>query len=169
MTEQTEPWAERTVELPPREPSFRRGVASVTPRPQTGPMEPVVPMEPDPNVRPPRLPLRYQLQQVRHGSGWTVTGALFAFVGWGIWAISSRGPLAGPLLTFILSLAVAAGIFALCRIIGRVVLERQLGRVRRSAWASHLVTGLFLFGVGIAFLRQTEWVVSVWNWMVNLW
>jgi hypothetical protein len=29
------------------------------------------------------------------------------------------------------------------------------------------VTGLFLAAVGVAFLRQTEWVVTAWNWVLN--
>jgi hypothetical protein len=45
------------------------------------------------------------------------------------------------------------------------VLERGLGRVRRTARGSHLVTALFLAGVGIADLQQTEWVMTAWNWV----
>ena len=47
-----------------------------------------------------------------------------------------------------LSLIVAAGLFALSRVVGRVVLEKQFGRVRRTARGSHLVAALFLVGVG---------------------
>jgi hypothetical protein len=170
LTEQT-PWAERTVDLSQQEPGFRRGVASVTPRPVgEPPTDPVVPYEPvGPTGGRPRLPLSYHLRQLRRGSGWTMIGALFAFVGWGIWAISAPGDLTGPVLTFILSLCVAVGLFALCRLLGLAVLERLLGRVRRGALASHLVTGIFLVGVGVAYLRQTEWVMSVWNWLADLW
>ena len=50
------------------------------------------------------------------GAEWSAAGALFAFVCWGIWAISGGGDLAGPLLIFLLSLLVAAGLFALARL-----------------------------------------------------
>jgi len=106
---------------------------------------------------------------LRRGGGWTVMGGLFAFVCWGIWAISARGDLTSPVVTFVLSLSVAVGLFVLSRLVGRVVLERQLGRVRRSARGAHLVTGLFLAGVGVAYLRQTEWVMTAWGWLANTW
>ena len=86
---------------------------------------------------------------------------------WGIWAISGRGNLVAPLLTFVLSLLTAVGLFALARLLGRLILERQFGRVRRSAKGAHLVTALFLAGVGVAYLQQTEWVVSAWNWVTG--
>ncbi|HEX5595731.1 MAG TPA: hypothetical protein VFX61_06895 [Micromonosporaceae bacterium] len=175
MTEQTQPWAERTVELPPEdENGFRRGVARVAPRPvppsETGSFE--VPGEsgwPGPVGAQPRRPLSHQLRQLRRGSVWSASGGLFAFVCWGIWAISARGDLTSPVVTFLLSLGVAVGLFALSRLLGRVVLEGQLGRVRQTARAAHLVTGLFLVGVGVAYLRQTEWVMGVWNWFAGLW
>lgn len=179
MADQTQPWAERTVELPPQQPGFQRGVASVTPR--TGPVadERFGPLEttreapeggwPELPGPAPRPPFAYQLRQLRRGGGWTVMGGLFAFICWGVWAISARGDLTSPVVTFLLSLAVAVGIFALSRLLGRVVLEGRLGRVRRTAAASHVTTAVFLVGVGIAYLRQTEWVISVWNWLANLW
>lgn len=177
MTEQTQhmqSWAERTVELP-KEPNFLRGVASVTPpthpqADQATAYEPAYESAPYAPVPPrPRLRLRDQLRQLRPGGKWSVMGTLFAFVCWGIWAISSQGNLASPILAFVLSLCVAAGLFGLCRMLGRVVLERQLGRVRRSATASHITTAVFLVGVGVAYLRQTEWVMSVWSWLTGLW
>ncbi|SCL67407.1 hypothetical protein GA0070606_4545 [Micromonospora citrea] len=178
MADQTQPWAERTVEVPPQpgvgvppqRDAYRRGVASVgQPRtPRTEPF-PVVEQEPTgtgwPGAQAPRRPLSWHVAQLRRGGEWSAAGALFAFVCWGIWAISGGGDLAGPLLIFVLSLLVAAGLFALARLLGRLVLERQLGRVRRSARGAHLVTAVFLAGLGIAYLQQTEWVVSAWNWI----
>jgi hypothetical protein len=114
-----------------------------------------------------RVPMDHQLRQLRRGSGWSVMGGLFAFFCWGIWAISSGGDLTSPVVTFVLTVFVAVGLFALARLLGRVVLERHLGRVRRSARGAHLVTGLFLIGVGVAYLRQTEWIVDAWNWLTN--
>jgi hypothetical protein len=119
--------------------------------------------------RQPRPPVRYQLRQLRRGGEWSWIGGLFAFVSWGIWTISVRGgDLVVPVLAFVLVLLVATGVFALSRLLGRVVLERGLGRVRRSAWAAHLATGLFLAGAGVAYLGQTPWIMDAWNWVRGL-
>jgi hypothetical protein len=59
-------------------------------------------------------------------------------------------------------------VFTLSRVLGRVVIERGLGRPRRSAWAAHLATGVFLAAAGVAYLGQTEWVVDAWNWVRGL-
>lgn len=168
MADQTQPWAERTVEQPPQNPGFQRGVAQVTPRnvPPVAPHEPTGTGWPETLREPARGPATPR--QLRRGGEWSVLGGLFAFVCWGIWAISSRGDLVSPVVTFVLTLLVAAGLFALARLLGRVVLERQLGRVRRSARGAHLIVGVFLVGVGLAYLRQTEWVMDVWNWVRGL-
>ncbi|WP_433529545.1 hypothetical protein ACQPYA_25170 [Micromonospora sp. CA-263727] len=179
MADQGQPWAERTVEVPPqpgagippqRDP-YRRGVASVgSQTPRTEPF-PAVAHEPTgtgwPGAPAPRRPLSWHLAQLRRGGESSAAGALFAFVCWGIWAISGGGDLVGPFLIFVLSLLVAAGLFALARLLGRVVLERQLGRVRRSARGAHLVTAVFLTGLGIAYLQQTQWIVDAWNWLTT--
>jgi hypothetical protein len=110
--------------------------------------------------------MRMNMRQLRMGSEWTSIGVLFAFVCWGIWVISNRGgDLTGPVFAFTLVLIISVGVFALARVIGRVVLERSLGRVRRSAWGAHLLTGLFLGAAGIAYLGQTPWVVDAWTWV----
>ena len=140
MADQTQPWAERTVEVPPQagvgvppqRDGFRRGVAPVgQPRtPRTEPF-PVVEQEPTgtgwPGETAPRRPLSWHLARLRRGGEWSAAGGLFAFVCWGVWALSGRGDLSGPLLVLVLSLLVAVGLFALARVVGRLVLERQLG------------------------------------------
>jgi hypothetical protein len=177
MADQPQPWAERTVEVPPQRDGFRRGVAPVgqsngsRTEPRTDAF-PVAPQEPTgtgwPGGPDPGMPLSYRLQRLRSGGGWSVFGGLFAFVCWGIWAISSRGDLTSPVLTFVLTLFVAVGLFILSRLVGRAVWERQFGRVRRTARGAHLVTGLFLTAVGVAYLRQTEWIMTAWNWLTSL-
>jgi hypothetical protein len=179
MADQGQPWAERTVEVPPGGPVpqqrvlFRRGVASVgQPSGKRTEQFPAVPHEPTGTGWPdqqaqPRLPMSYHVAQWRLGAEWSGAGALFAFVCWGIWAISARGDLTSPVVTFLLTLLVAAGLFALSRLVGRVIWERQLGRVRRGARGAHIVTAIFLAGVGFAYLQQTEWVVSAWNWVTG--
>ncbi|MFC4016359.1 hypothetical protein ACFOW4_00120 [Micromonospora sp. GCM10011542] len=181
MADQTQPWAERTVEVPPQvgvgvppqRDGFRRGVASVgqpSREPRTEPF-PVTQQDPTgtgwPDAPAPRRPLSWHVAQLRRGGEWSAAAGLFAFVCWGIWALSGQGDLTGPLLVLVLSLLVAVGLFALSRLLGRVVLERQMGRIRRSARGAHLVTAVFLAGLGVAWLQQTAWVVSAWNWISN--
>jgi hypothetical protein len=178
VTDQTQPWAERTVDMPPQTVEMRpqphpyqRGVAQVTPRKSqpAAPHEPTGTGWPEPEPEPePYAPQGFNARQLKRGGEWSVLGGLWAFVCWGIWAISTRGDLLSPVVTFVLTLCVAVGLFALTRTVGRLVLERQLGRVRRSARGAHLLTGLFLAGVGFAYLRQIEWVMDTWNWVRGL-
>ena len=93
---------------------------------------------------------------------------IFAFVCWGIWAIAADGNVLTSVIVLALSLLVAAGLFALSRLVGRIVLERHMHRIRRSARGSHLVASVFLVGVGIAHLQQTDWVMRAYHWVVNL-
>jgi hypothetical protein len=149
--------------------SFHRGRASVSPRIS----QPQPPITVPPATRPwqpdVRVPVRSQVRQLRRGGEWTWIGALFAFVCWGVWAVSARdADLVGPVLAFLLVLIIAAGVFTLSRLLGRVILERSLRRIRRSAWGSHLATGVFLIGAGIAYLGQTPWVVDAWTWFKEL-
>jgi hypothetical protein len=112
--------------------------------------------------------MSWHVRELRRGGEWSSAALLFAFVCWGIWAISTDGDLATPIVVFILSLFVAAGLFALSRVIGRVVLEKQFHRVRRTARGSHIVAAVFLVGVGLAHLRQTEWVMDAYHWVVGI-
>jgi hypothetical protein len=183
-----DPWADPpTANVPPRPASgppaqpapptpapspFSSGRAAVNPRPRTQQFaaehEPTGTGWPGAEAPEERRPLGWHLQQLRRGGEWSFAGMLFAFVCWGIWAISSDGDLTTPVVVFIVSLLVAAGLFALSRLVGRLVLERQFHRVRRTARGSHIVAGIFLVGVGIAHLRQTEWVMTAFNWTVDL-
>ncbi|MEU7906613.1 DNA-directed RNA polymerase II [Actinoplanes sp. NPDC049118] len=197
MSEQPQ-WPERTLDMPPQDPwaeqptsrtvpqsasappptqavppsPFSSGRAAVNPRPRTQQFaaehEPTGTGWPGADAPQERQPLGWHVRQLRRGGEWSFAGLLFAFVCWGIWAISSDGDLTTPVVVFIVSVLVAAGLFVLSRLVGRVVLERQFGRVRRTARGSHMVAGLFLVGVGIAHLRQTEWVMTAFNWVADL-
>jgi hypothetical protein len=149
---------------------FTSGRASVTPRPQqqAAEHEPTGTGWPGAEQERPRRPLEWHLRQLRRGGEWSFSGLLFAFVSWGIWAISTGGDMTTPIITFVVSVIVAAGVFALGRLIGRVIWERQLGRERTTARGSHIVAGLFLVGVGIAFLQQVEWVMTAVRWVTGL-
>ncbi|GIF40802.1 DNA-directed RNA polymerase II [Actinoplanes xinjiangensis] len=153
---------------------FSQGRARVTPpTPRTEQFraghEPTGTGWPDPHEERPQRSLGWHMRQWRRGGEWSSAAVLFAFVGWGIWAISEGGgDLGGPLIIFLVSLCVAAGVFALARLVGRLVLEQRMGRVRHTARGAHMVAGLFLAGVGIAFLRQTGWVMQAVDWVIGL-
>ena len=124
-----------------------------------------------PRVMPDRswhMPNRQELALLKRGSEWSTAGALFAFVCWGIWiAANHTGDLTSPLVGFLLVLVVAAGLFAMLRFAGWLLVERRRGRPRRTAKGAHLGTGLFLAAVGIVYLRQTDWVISLYQWLVT--
>lgn len=193
MPEQPQ-WPERTLDMPPQDPwaeertapgpppappgpagppsPFSQGRARVNP----GPQQPRFAAEHEPTgvgwpgAEPPAAHrgMSWRWSELRRGSEWTNAAVLFSFVCWGIWALSGGGPLGTPVIVFLVTLAVAVGVFCLARVVGYLVLERQFGRVRRSARGSHMVTALFLAGVGIADLQQTEWVMTAFRWVVDL-
>lgn len=152
--------------------AFSRGVAHVKP-----PLPPTRSFDaahhptgtgwPDAEPEAPRRPMSWHLQQLRSGSEWSSAGLLFAFVCWGLWALSTSGRFGTSVLVFVVAVLVAVGLFALCRVLGGLVLERQLGRVRRTARGSHLVVAAFLVGVGVAHLRQVEWLMNAWGWVTG--
>ncbi|BBH66510.1 hypothetical protein ACTI_31950 [Actinoplanes sp. OR16] len=113
-------------------------------------------------------PLSWHIRRLRRGSEWSNAPLIFAFVSWGIWVLSSEGSLVTPIIVFVTSVVVAIGVFALARLVGRLVLERQLGRVRHTARGAHMAAGVFLLGVGLAHLQQTEWVMTAVHWVTDL-
>jgi hypothetical protein len=147
----------------PAGPAQIRGRASVPAPKRVDPTESVLASDQDGA----QWPQRPQEEPGMLKRGWELSGigAFFAFICWGIWAASVRGRLAGPLLAFGLVLVVAAGVFAVTRLLGRVVLVDRLGRVRRSARGAHAIAGVFLVAAGVAYLQQTPWVMQVYRWM----
>ncbi|HEY3503363.1 MAG TPA: hypothetical protein VGN37_11345 [Actinocatenispora sp.] len=147
----------------------QRGVAAVPQaprRPDDGDDGgPPAPPEPDRGLRP--LP-GARLDTLRRGMGLSVTGALFAFVCWGIWAIANRhAEFVNNLVMFVLALAIAVGLFALCRLVGRLVIEGMMHRSRASARLSHLAVGIYLVITGISFASRVSWINSAYNWIVQ--
>ena len=154
---------------PPAAP-FNRGRAQVSPGParqRPAEHEPTGTGWPDADAPAAHPAMSWRWSELRRGGEWTSAAVLFAFVCWGIWALSGDGGFGTPLIVFGVTLAVAAGVFCLARLVGHLVLERQLGRVRTSARGSHLVTSLFLAGVGIAHLQQTAWVMTAYHWVAD--
>jgi hypothetical protein len=110
--------------------------------------------------------MRDQLRMLKRGGGWSWFGAVVAFFGWSVWAIANRGHnLFVPLLAFAVVLLVGVGLFVLLRLVGRLVVERWLGRPRRTATLSHLGTAAYLVTVGIEYLHQTPWVMQAVAWV----
>jgi hypothetical protein len=189
MPEQPQ-WSERTLDMPPQDPwadaattpeayqppgpaapppPFSQGRAQVNPapaHPRYAEHEPTGTGWPG-AVPPARPGMSWRWSELRRGGEWTSAAVLFAFVCWGIWALSDGGSLATPSIVFVVTLAVAIGVFCLSRVVGHYVLERWLGRTRRSARGSHLITALFLAGVGIADLQQVQWVMDAVHWVVR--
>ncbi|MBA3488292.1 MAG: hypothetical protein H0T78_01905, partial [Longispora sp.] len=96
--------------------------------------------------------------------GWelSLSGAALAFVCWGIWAADGDTSSIFPKLqTLLFVLVVAAGLFALCRLIGLLILVRWLGRTRRTARLSHLAASIFLVLVGLQYLSRAGWLYGL--------
>ena len=150
-----------TEPLPPA-PPLMYGRAPVPTRPVRQPTDElpfvVVPVRQPPPLISMRAPNRAGMRRLATGKGLSATGLLIAFVGWGVWAAAGRGTIKTPALGFGVVLAVAVGVFLVCRLMGRFFLVRILGRERRTARAAHAVTGLFLAACGFYYLGQTSWV-----------
>jgi hypothetical protein len=133
-----------------------RGRATVVPKPTGGQDPTSVPLQ-EPPPRRPRTPIAEQVRLLKRGGGWSWFGVIVAFLCWGVWSIANRANPLGHLLAFVLVLAVAGGLFALLRLIGRIVLVRWLGRERHTARLSHMGVAAFLVAVGYAYLHSVSW------------
>lgn len=138
------------------QPPGMRGVAAVPPPPpRRSDDDEYAPGRPD-DREPPRPLPGARIDTLRRGMGISVTCALFAFVCWGIWALSNRGGFTGSALMFLFVLVVGVGLFALCRLLGRLVFERWLRRIRSSARLSHLAVGIYLVASGVSFASRVD-------------
>jgi serine/threonine protein kinase len=128
--------------------------------------EPVAPTPRRPEPARPRPDLATVLNR---GSELTGVGVMFAFVCWGIWSVASgRGGLVDKFLIFVFVLLIGVGVFVLARLVGRLVWERLLHRVRRTARGAHAATAAYLVAAGLGFLSATGWVVNLWGWLRTL-
>lgn len=185
MTEGTEPTRDlrldRTQEIPtealqaqpkPNQTDYRPGVAAVPAQRQ---VEQTVSFEPtlvpgqivtSGQLKRPDVPLGVRMRQLKIGGRWSVAGAIFLLVCWGLFAASATdGDHSQATLALLLVFVVAAGLFALSRLVGSVVLEKMMGRTRRGAWLSHAFVGLFLAAAGFSYLSTISWVVDAWNFL----
>ncbi len=144
-------------------PVMQVGRAPVRPKPAPDPTGYTDAAPARPAARP-RVPVGAQMQVLKRGGGWSWFGGLFVFCCWCIWAFANRGhDLTVPMITFGLVLAIAAGLFALARVVGRYVIERWMSRPRRTARLSHLLVAAYLVAIGVAYLRETPWVLNLVN------
>jgi hypothetical protein len=173
---------EATVRMPPQQSSpkgasYQPGKASVG-RTRSGGQEPTLTFEEQsmtfggPGIatrsalKQPSVPVRQRMRMLRRGSRWSVIGVIVLVACWGLFALSSlSGDLGPATLALFVILAVGAFLFGLCRLVGLVVLERSMNRVRRSAWAAHAVAGLFWIAAGITYLTRIGWMVDTFNWI----
>ncbi len=124
--------------------------------------------------RPPRVvswerTSRPALRSLADGWGLTATGLVVGFCGWGFWAAAGRGTISAPYIGLLFMLVVAAGVFALSRFFGYIVVEQTLGRPRPHARWAHTLTGLFLTVAGISYVANTKWLVDGIDWVRDLW
>lgn len=106
---------------------------------------------------------------LKRGSEISGVGLVFAFVCWGIWSVASgRSGLTDRFLIFVMVVLIGVGIFLLSRLVGGLLWERLLGRVRRNARGAHIVTAGYLVAAGLGFLGQTPWVAHLWSWFRSL-
>jgi hypothetical protein len=167
-------WADRPAPVDRRSPPpYFRGVAAVPQRPvvvdgDTGELPPAAVAAPVARryASARGMMPRQRWRSLRRGGGWTMAGLWIALTCWGVWVVSLRGgDMVGPAFAFGLVVATGVLVFLVSRLLGRMVLEGLLGRVRRSAWPSHLGVFLLLVAGGVAFLQQTWWVMSAWDWV----
>lgn len=147
-----------------------RGVAAVPAPQQPDPTLDTPPAAPPWSGQRPDLRPAPELSVVlRRGSEITGVGLMFAFVCWGIWSVANgRGGLVDRFLIFVVVVLIGAGIFILSRLVGRLLWEKLMGRVRRNARGAHTITAGYLVAAGLGFLGQTPWVVQLWGWLKTL-
>jgi hypothetical protein len=112
---------------------------------------------------------RASRRSLSDGWGFTATGLVVLFCGWGLWAAAGRGTVAAPLVGLGLVLVVSVGVFALSRFVGFLVLERMMGRNRIHARWAHFFTGAFLTVAGISYLVSTMWLGEGIDWVKDQW
>jgi serine/threonine protein kinase len=139
-----------------------RGRASVVAKP-TGNSDPsALPGPQSMEQRPYRPPMRETVRTLKRGGGWTWFGVIVAFLCWCVWAAANRGgDLVYQFSQLLLALVVAAGLFAILRLVGRMIVVRMFGRPRRTARLAHLGVAVFLVLVGVDFLRRTDWIIHL--------
>lgn len=152
--------------------AYGRGVARPT-RSQPNarhdqPEEPPPPRQP-PTPSRPWFGRDGKLQALKSGGELSVVGGLFLLLCWAIWVLANAlSDFFWYVVVLLFVYIVAAGVFAIARMVGTLVIVRLLGRTRRTARLSHLASGIFLIVVGIEFLKGVGFLVDAWTWITTL-
>jgi len=87
----------------------------------------------------------------------SVIGGLFSLIMWLLAAVTSGEGLRSQVFSYLFAVAVAVGLFFLIRVAGGILWGRLLRAKRRTARLAHLGSGIFLFMVGLSYLKQLRW------------
>jgi serine/threonine protein kinase len=88
----------------------------------------------------------------------SVIGGLFSLLMWLLWTVTTgMDTLGNQVISYLVVLGVAVGVFFLLRVAGGILWGRWLHAKRKSARLAHLGTGVFLFMVGMSYLNQMNW------------
>jgi hypothetical protein len=100
------------------------------------------------------------------GWGFTFTGLLILFCGWGVWAASKAGRTSiPPIVSLLFVVVVGLVIFAVLRLVSRVVIEGMRHRRRPHARWAHFITGTFLAVVGISYFLHNSFLTQGSAWL----
>ncbi|WP_199041278.1 serine/threonine protein kinase [Glycomyces salinus] len=112
----------------------------------------------------PQHPLLGPPGSLSKGLEFSIIGGLFSLIMWLMLSVQ-RGidGIQRHAMEYLLIVAVAIGLFFLLRVAGGMFWGRMLGAKRRSARLAHLLTGAFLFLVGMSYISQLSW-----GWVDNL-
>ncbi|GAB3223043.1 hypothetical protein GCM10027447_10370 [Glycomyces halotolerans] len=106
----------------------------------------------------PQAPLLGPPGSMSKGFELSVIGGLFSLIMWLLWTVQEgMERLQSQVVGYVMVLAVAVGLFFLIRVAGGLFWGRMLGAKRRTARLAHLMTGVFLFLVGISYLQHLKW------------
>ncbi len=151
---------------PADEVAMRVGRASVVNRPPSYQQNEPVAAQPA-RVR---VPMGDRWRVWKRGRGWTATAGVFAALCWMIWAASNRatsGIVVAPSV-LLSTVVVGFGVFVVLRLVGRLVIEGWMHRRRLTARGAHIGVAIFLYAVGVTYLRQTGWVMHVYRTLKGL-
>lgn len=106
----------------------------------------------------PQHPLLGPPGSLSKGLELSIIGGLFSLIMWLMWSVQEGlENLRNQVVGYVVVLVVAVGLFFLFRVLGGMFWGRTLGAKRRTSRLSHLLTGAFLFIVGLSYLDQLSW------------
>jgi hypothetical protein len=104
------------------------------------------------------------------GWGFTFSGLLILFCGWGVWAAGGgSGSSIPPVVNLVFVIAVGGIVFAVLRLISKLLVEGVRHRQRLNARWEHFLTGTFLAVVGVSYLLHNALLTSTVTWVREQW